>query len=236
MASYSAYAFEKRKNMIYKKKIILAVPKGRILKELVPILEKIKIVPEADFYNNSTRKLEFITSSDFINIIKVRSFDVANFVAYGGAHLGIVGLDVIKEFNYEEIYAPVNLGIGKCRMSVAEPTKLALKDDPTNWSHVEVATKYPIITKKHFASRGVQAECLKLNGALELAPILGLSKRIVDLVSTGKTLKENGLSEVEKIMDITTYLIANRNMAKSNPNKINKVISSFRSVINAKNN
>ncbi len=218
-----------------KKNIILAVPKGRILKELVPILEKIKIVPEKDFFSGSTRKLMFSTTNNNINVIKVRSFDVANFVAYGGAHLGVVGLDVIKEFNYEEIYAPVNLKIGKCRMSIAEPTKLALKDNPSSWSHLEVATKYPKITKDHFASRGVQADCLKLNGALELAPLLGLSNRIVDLVSTGKTLKDNGLSEVEKIMDITTYLIVNRNMAKSNPNKINKVISSFRKAINVKN-
>ena len=218
------------------KKIILAVPKGRILKEIVPILEKISIVPEKMFFSESSRKLKFNTSNKDISIIKVRSFDVANFVAYGGAHLGVVGLDVIKEFNYEEIYAPVNLGIGKCRMSVAEPIQLALKDDPTSWSHLEVATKYPKITKEHFASRGVQAQCLKLNGALELAPVLGLSNRIVDLVSTGRTLKENGLTEIEKIMDITTYLIVNRDMAKSRPNKINKVISSFRKALNVKNN
>ena len=107
--------------------------------------------------------------------------------------LGIVGSDVIKEFSFEEIYAPVNLEIGKCRMSVAEPIKLAVADDPKSWSHVRVATKYPKITKNYFAERGVQAECLKLNGALEIAPMLGLTKRIVDLVSSGKTLKENGL-------------------------------------------
>ena len=217
-------------------KIILAVPKGRILLELVPILAKIKIMPEKAFFNSSNRRLQFETSYKNISIIKVRSFDVANFVAYGGAHLGIVGLDVIKEFNYEEIYAPVNLGIGKCRMSVAEPSKLALEDDPNSWSHLQVATKYPKITKEHFAARGVQAECLKLNGALELAPALGLSNRIVDLVSTGKTLKENGLTEVEKIMDITTYLIVNRDMSKSSPKKIDKVISSFRRAINVKDN
>ena len=128
-----------------KKKLILAIPKGRILDELIPILAKIKIIPEKDFFNSSTRRLKFNTSNENINIIKVRSFDVANFVAYGGAHLGVVGLDVIKEFNYEEIYAPVNLGIGKCRMSVAEPNQLALEDDPTSWSHLEVATKYPKI-------------------------------------------------------------------------------------------
>ncbi len=218
------------------KKIIIAVPKGRILKELTPILKKIKVIPEKDFFNDASRKIMFSSNMELINFIKVRSFDVANFVAFGGAHMGVVGLDVIKEFEFEEIYAPVNLGIGKCRLSVAEPTKMALKDDPKSWSHLKVATKYPKITKKHFAERGVQAECLKLNGALEIAPKLGLSKRIVDLVSTGKTLIENDLTEVEKIMDITSYLIVNRNIAKTYPNKINNIITNFRKVLYVKKN
>ncbi len=221
---------------IKKDKIILAVPKGRILNELVPILKKINIYPEKSFFDNKNRKLMFSTSDDDILIIKVRSFDVANFVAFGGAHLGIVGMDVIREFSYEEIYAPVNLEIGKCKMCIAEPTKIALEDDPSTWSHLQVATKYPKITKNYFAGRGVQAECLKLNGALELAPVLGLTYRIVDLVSTGKTLKENGLTEIEKIMDVTSYLIANKNMAKSYPKKMNRVIKSFRKITNAKKN
>ena len=218
-----------------KKKIIIAIPKGRILKELEPMLQKLKIIPEKSFYKNN-RKLMFSTSDKNIIIIIVRSFDVANFVAFGGAHLGIVGSDVIKEFSFEEIYAPVNLGIGKCRMSVAEPIKLAATDDPKSWSHVKVATKYPKITKNYFAERGVQAECLKLNGALEIAPMLGLTKRIVDLVSSGKTLKENGLTEVGKIMDVSSYLIVNRNFSKSKPEKIKTIIERFRKVANAKTN
>ena len=215
------------------KKIIIAIPKGRILKELTPILTKVNILPEKDFFNINSRKIMFSSNNKFIDFIKVRSFDVVNFVAYGGAHLGIVGLDVIEEFSHEEIYAPVNLGIGVCRLSVAEPLKMALRDDPKTWSHLKIATKYPKITKKHFALRGVQAECLKLNGALEIAPKLDLSSRIVDLVSTGKTLKENGLIEVEKIMDITSFLIVNRNMVKTYPNKIKKIIADFREVVNA---
>ena len=224
------------KNIKNSNKIIIAVPKGRILNELIPVFKKLKFLPEKDFFNLESRKIMFSSSNDLINLIKVRSFDVANFVAFGGAHMGIVGLDVIKEFSFEEIYAPVNLGIGSCRLSVAEPIELALKDDPKTWSHLKVATKYPNITKKHFAERGVQAECLKLNGALEIAPKLGLSKRIVDLVSTGKTLQENELTEIEKIMDVTSYLIVNRDMAKAYPNKINRIISNFRKVINVKNN
>ena len=104
---------------------------------------------------------------------------------------------------------------------------------PKSWSHVRVATKYPKITKNYFAERGVQAECLKLNGALEIAPMLGLTKRIVDLVSSGKTLKENGLAEVSKIMDVSSYLIVNRNISKSKPEKIKAIIERFRKVINA---
>ena len=215
------------------KKIIIAIPKGRILKELTPILTKVNILPEKDFFNLNSRKIMFSSNNKLVDFIKVRSFDVVNFVAYGGAHVGIVGLDVIEEFSHEEIYAPVNLGIGVCRLSVAEPLKMALKDDPKTWSHLKIATKYPKITKKHFALRGVQAECLKLNGALEIAPKLDLSSRIVDLVSTGKTLKENGLIEVEKIMDITSFLIVNRNMAKTYPNKIKKIIANFRKAVNA---
>ena len=215
-------------------KIIVAVPRGRILKELTPILKKINVVPEENFYSGEERRIMFKSNVEFINFIKVRSFDVANFVAFGGAHMGIVGLDVIKEFEYEEIFAPVNLRIGKCRLSVAEPTKMALRDDPKSWSHLKVATKYPNLTKKHFALRGVQAECLKLNGALEIAPKLGLCKRIVDLVSSGKTLIENDLVEVEKILDITSYLIVNRNMSKTYPNKINNIIGDFRKVLNVK--
>ena len=215
------------------KKIIIAIPKGRILKELTPILTKVNILPEKEFFNLNSRKIMFSSNNKLVDFIKVRSFDVVNFVAYGGAHLGIVGLDVIEEFSHEEIYAPVNLGIGFCRLSVAEPLKMALKDDPKTWSHLKIATKYPKITKKHFALRGVQAECLKLNGALEIAPKLDLSSRIVDLVSTGKTLKENGLIEVEKIMDITSFLIVNRNMVKTYPNKIKKIIADFRKVVDA---
>ena len=218
------------------KKIIIAIPKGRILKELQPILKRVNIVPENSFNGENNRKLMFKTSDKDIIIIIVRSFDVANFVAFGGAHLGIVGSDVIKEFSFDEIYAPVNLGIGKCRMSVAQPEKLASRDNPQSWSHVRVATKYPKITKNYFAERGVQAECLKLNGSLEIAPMLGLTKRIVDLVSTGKTLKENGLSEIEKIMDISSFLIVNKNTAKSNPEIIKNIINRFRKASNVKNN
>jgi ATP phosphoribosyltransferase len=190
--------------------IIIAVPKGRILTEAVPLLERAGITPEAAFGDEDSRALRFSTSNPGIDLIRVRAFDVATFVAHGAAQLGIVGSDVLAEFDYSELYAPVDLGIGHCRLSVAEPRDMAEGDDPRGWSHVRIATKYPYVTRRHFEARGVQAECVKLNGAMELAPTLGLAPRIVDLVSSGKTLKENGLVEVEVIAEVTSRLIVNR--------------------------
>ena len=190
--------------------IIIALPKGRILEEAIPLLARVGITPEAAFSDKNSRALKFATNHAGIEIIRVRAFDVATFVAHGAAQLGIVGSDVIDEFAYSELYAPVDLNIGHCRISLAEPASLAADDDPKSWSHVRVATKYPGLTRKYFAARGVQAECVKLNGAMELAPMLGLSSRIVDLVSSGQTLKENGLVEVEVIAQVSARLIVNR--------------------------
>ncbi len=196
-------------------KLILALPNGRILREVMPLLRRAGIEPEAEFDDPETRKLQFTTSDPGLDIIRARSFDVATFVAFGAAHMGVAGNDVLMEFDYAEIYAPLDLAIGKCRISVAEPVELAGRDDPRTWSHVRVATKYPNVTRQHFAARGVQAECIKLNGAVELAPALGLCRRIVDLVSSGATLKANGLVEVEHIADITSRFIVNRAALKT---------------------
>lgn len=214
-------------------KLVLALPKGRILKEVMPIVRAAGIEPEAAFDDPKSRKLTFATNHANVEIIRVRSFDVATFVAFGAAHLGVAGADVLMEFDNPEIYAPVDLGIGYCRMSVAEAKNLGDEDDPSTWSHVRVATKYPEITKKHFAARGVQAECIKLNGAMELAPILGLCGRIVDLVSTGATLKANGLVEVEVIAEITSRLAVNRTAWKTRPDEIGQWIKRFQEAVNA---
>ena len=207
--------------------ITLALPKGRILKEALPLLARIGIVPEADFSDENSRKLTFATSRDDVRVIRVRSFDVATFVAFGAAQLGIAGNDVLMEFAFSEIYAPVDLGIGKCRLSVAQPA--ALDPDLSRLSHVRVATKYPNLTRRHFAARGLQAELIKLNGAMELAPLVGLSSRIVDLVSTGKTLAENGLKEVEVIAEISSRLIANRAAFKTDPRVVG-IINALRAI------
>ncbi|KAF0139492.1 MAG: ATP phosphoribosyltransferase, partial [Rhodospirillaceae bacterium] len=185
-------------------KLVIALPKGRILSEAMPLVRAVGVEPEAAFNDPESRQLRFATNHPAIDIIRVRSFDVATFVAFGAAQVGIAGNDVLMEFDYAEIYAPLDLGIGVCRLAVAEPEHLSQTDDPARWSHIRVATKYPEITRRHFAARGVQAECIKLNGAMELAPALGLCQRIVDLVSSGKTLAANGLKELERIADVTT--------------------------------
>jgi ATP phosphoribosyltransferase len=208
--------------------IIIAVPKGRILAEVMPLFAAAGIVPEPAFADEDSRALRFDTNRPDIGLIRVRAFDVATFVAHGAAQLGIVGSDVLDEFAYSELYAPVDLGIGHCRISVAEPVGLAQHDDPRSWSHVRVATKYPNITRRHFEARGVQAECVKLNGAMEIAPVLGLSSRIVDLVSSGRTLKENGLVEVEVIAEVSARLIVNRAAFKTRAKDVAPLVEAFR--------
>ena len=213
-------------------KLILAVPKGRILEELLPIMAACGIEPEAAFSDPNSRLLRFATNRPDLDIIRVRAFDVATFTAFGAAHMGIVGSDVIEEFDYPELYAPVDLKIGACRLSVAMKTDLAKNDDPTKWSHIRVATKYPNLTKKHFAKRGVQTECIKLSGAMEIAPTLDLAKRIVDLVSTGSTLTANGLVEVEKIIDVSSHMVVNRTAFKTRSDTMAEWIRHFRKAVN----
>lgn len=213
-------------------KLILAVPKGRILEELSPLLKRSGIIPEDSFFDDSSRQLRFSTSNNYLDIIRVRSFDVVTFVAFGAASIGVVGSDVINEFNSEEIYVPLDLGIGKCRLSIAAKEGEFQNETPSRWSHIRVATKYPRITKEYFAKKGIQTECIKLNGAMELAPKLGLCRRIVDLVSTGSTLRSNGLVEIEKIEDVSSRLIVNRAAFKTRNDEINSIIESFQEALN----
>jgi ATP phosphoribosyltransferase len=208
--------------------LVLALPKGRIHREMAPLLAHCGIRPEPAFADEDARQLRFATNHPALEIIRVRAFDVATFVAFGAAHLGVAGNDVLMEFDYPELYAPVDLGIGVCRLSVAAPRDMVAAEDPARWSHIRVATKYPAITRRHFAARGVQAECIKLNGAMELAPSLGLCRRIVDLVSTGRTLQANGLVEVETIARVTSRLIVNRAALKTRPKTVNAWVEKFR--------
>ena len=215
--------------------LTFAVPKGRILDEALPLMARAGVVPEAAFHDKADRALSFACDDPDVRVIRVRAFDVATFVAFGAAQAGIVGSDVIEEFDYSELYAPVDLGIGHCRLSVAEP-----KDAPDgfgaysagNASHLRIATKYPNVTSRWFERQGIQAECVKLNGAMELAPSLGLSMRIVDLVSTGKTLAGNGLVETEVIMPVSARLIVNRAALKMSP-RVAALVERFRALADA---
>jgi ATP phosphoribosyltransferase len=213
--------------------LVLALPKGRILDEVMPLVRRAGIEPDSAFDDPASRQLHFATNHANLSIIRVRSFDVATFVAFGAAQLGVAGNDVLMEFDYPEIYAPLDLKVGRCRLAVAEPAEMVKDDDPSRWSHVRVATKYPEITRRHFAARGVQAECIKLTGAMELAPQLGLCQRIVDLVSTGRTLEANGLVEVEQIAAVTSRLVVNRAALKTRYEEIGGWIERFREVARA---
>jgi len=205
--------------------LTFAVPKGRILDEALPVMARAGVKPDADFHNPKSRALAFGTTRADMRLIRVRAFDVATFVAHGAAQVGIVGSDVIEEFDYADLYAPVDLGIGLCRLSVARMASDS--DEGSTVSHLRVATKYPSLTRRHFAAAGVQAECVKLNGAMELAPSLGLARQIVDLVSTGTTLRENGLVETAVILEISARLIVNRTALKTD-RRVAALVDAFR--------
>ena len=216
------------------KDIIIALPKGRILKQVLPIFDKVGIIPEKSFFNEKDRKLKFETNIPNIKLIIVRSFDVATFLIYGAAHIAIIGSDVLEEFNHSEIYSPLDLKIGLCRLVVATTKEILSDEDPLTWSYVRVATKYPNLTSEHFKKRGVHADCIKLNGAMELAPSMGLCRRIVDLSESGETLKANGLIEIEEIMKVSTRLAINRNAYKTNFKEINKILKKFEGLLHDK--
>ena len=212
--------------------LILALPKGRILAECGQVLGRARAcIPAPDYADEDSRRLRFPTDDPRLDVVRVRPFDVATFVAFGAAQIGICGADVLMEFDYPEIYAPLDLGVGVCRISVAEPRATAGSDDPTRWSRVRVATKYP--DRRAAAFRGARnpGRVVHLNGAMELAPGLGLSRLIVDLVQTGSTLKANGLVETEVIARITSRLIVNRTALKTRPEEIGAWIARFRAAL-----
>jgi ATP phosphoribosyltransferase len=215
--------------------LIFAVPKGRILDEALPLMAAAGVVPDAEFHDKKSRALSFACENSDMRIIRVRAFDVATFVAHGAASVGIVGSDVVEEFAFSDLYAPVDLDIGHCRLSVAEPVGAAHVGvgGTASASHLRVASKYPSLTRRHYESQGIQAEVVKLNGAMELAPGLGLASRIVDLVSTGKTLKDNGLVETSIILQISARLIVNRAALKTDE-RVAALVEAFRSVAAAR--
>jgi len=186
----------------------IALSKGRILEEGLPLLERAGIRPTENPLKS--RKLILDTNLADVKLTIIRAADVPTYVQFGAADLGIVGKDVLMEFDGDGLYELLDLNIARCRMMVAEPKSLASRDDPNSWTRLRIATKYVKTAQRHFAAKGIQTDIIKLYGSMELAPLVGLSDRIVDLVDTGNTLKANGLAEVEHIADISAWLVANR--------------------------
>jgi ATP phosphoribosyltransferase len=193
--------------------ITLALSKGRIFDETVPLLARAGIVPAED--PEKSRKLIIGTSDPGLRIVVVRASDVPTYVQYGAADLGVAGKDVLMEHDGEGLYVPVDLGIGRCRLCVAAPRGFDYASAVRRGARLRIATKYTQSARDHFASKGVHVDLIKLYGSMELAPLAGLADAIVDLVSSGSTLKANDLLEVEEIAPISSRLIVNQAALKT---------------------
>ena len=203
--------------------LTLALPKGRLLEPALGLLGRLGVTGlDAD-----SRRLLVADPARELRFIFLKPADIPTYVQYGAADLGIVGKDILLEL-VPDVYEPVDLGFGFCRLVVAEPRELWERDDPTKWSWVRVATKYPALTERYFSDRGIQVEMIHLDGSIELAPLVGLAERIVDLVQSGETLRANGLVEVAEIMTSTARLIVNRASLKTAHARVNALIGSMR--------
>ena len=207
---------------------LLALPRGRIEQALAPLLAQLGLPLASEF--DKARKLVLPNARGDLRTLRVRSFDVATFVALGAADMGIVGRDVLDEEGAqglaEDLYVPLDLRIGRCRLCLAAPIGVPNIEASGN-QHIRIATKYPNSTKAYFAKRGVQAQCVKLHGSVELAPMLGLAGHIVDLVDSGRTLHENGLQIVDTISHCSCLLIVNRMAMKLRAKTIEAWITRF---------
>lgn len=210
-------------------KIIIAVAKGRIFENVVPLLHELGIAPTET--SETTRKLILETYHLDIKLIIVRAIDVPTYVEYGAADIGITGRDVLLESGSNGLYELLDMKIAKCKMVVAAPKQAKIGD---GIGRRKIATKYVNVTHNYFANQGKQVEIVKLYGSVELAPILGLADQIVDLVDTGDTLKANDLVEVEHIMDISSMLIANKGAMKMKSGLIQPILEKLERVIGAK--
>ena len=193
-----------------KEQLTLALPKGRLLDPALRLLHELGV----DGVDQDSRKLIFTDVRRGLRLLLLKPTDIPAYVLYGAADLGIVGKDVLLE-QEPDVYEPLDLGFGFCRLVVAEPRELWERDDPAKWSWVRVATKYPRLAEQYFTDRGIQVEIVRLDGSIELAPLVGLAERIVDLVQSGETLRANGLVEVAEITRSTARLIVNRASMKT---------------------
>jgi ATP phosphoribosyltransferase len=204
--------------------LTLALPKGRLLDPALGLLAAIGIEGlDGDF----GRRLLLVDRARELRFILLKPADIPTYVLYGAADLGIVGEDILAE-QEPDVYEPLDLGFGFCRLVVAESRELWERDDPSRWSWVRVATKYPVLTERYFSQRGIQVEMIRLDGSIELAPLVGLAERIVDLVQTGDTLRANGLVEVAEIMTSTARLIVNRASLKTAHATVSALVDAMR--------
>jgi ATP phosphoribosyltransferase len=205
--------------------LTLALPKGRLLEPALSLLAGVGIEGlGADF----GRRLLLVDAERDLRFILLKPADIPTYVLYGAADLGIVGKDILAE-QEPDVYEPLDLGFGFCRLVVAEPRELWERDDPSRWSWVRVATKYPVLTERYFSERGIQVEMIRLDGSIELAPLVGLAERIVDLVQSGDTLRANGLVEVAEITTSTARLIVNRASLKTAHGPVSALVDAIRS-------
>ncbi len=205
--------------------LILALSKGRIFEETLPLLQAAGITVTED--PETSRKLILPTNDPDVRVIIVRASDVPTYVQYGAADFGVAGKDVLLEHGGEGLYQPIDLNIAKCRMSVAVPVGFDYANAVRQGARLRVATKYVQCAREHFAAKGVHVDLIKLYGSMELAPLVGLSDAIVDLVSTGSTLRANNLHEVEHIMEISSRLVVNQAALKLKRERLQPILEAF---------
>jgi len=208
-----------------KRQLTLALSKGRIFEETLPLLEAAGITVTEN--PETSRKLILSTNDEALRVIIVRASDVPTYVQHGAADFGVAGKDVLLEHGGEGLYQPIDLNIARCRMSVAVSAGFDYASAVRQGARLRVATKYTQTARQHFAAKGVHVDLIKLYGSMELAPLVGLSDAIVDLVSTGSTLKANHLVEVEHIMDISSRLVVNQAALKLKRERLQPIIEAF---------
>lgn len=209
--------------------ITIALSKGRIFEETLPLLAAAGIVPQEN--PETSRKLIIPTNREDVRVVIVRATDTPTYVQYGAADIGVAGKDILLEQGSKGLYQPLDLEIAKCRMMVAVPADFDYQKAVHQGARLKVATKYIKIAREHFASKGVHVDLIKLYGSMELAPLAGLADAIVDLVSTGGTLKANNLVAVEHIIDISSRLIVNQAALKLKREKLDPIIDAFAAVV-----
>lgn len=208
-----------------KNAVTIALPKGRLLPDCVRLLSQVGLRAEEDLL--ATRKLLIPSEDGSARFMIIRDKDLPTYVDYGAADIGVVGKDILLESG-KNILEPLDLGFGYCRIVVARSAEAVEKRSVQEWGHTRVATKFPRIAERFFAARGEQIEIIPLHGSIELAPLVGLADRIVDLVSTGETLRQNNLIEVQTVMEVTARLVANRASMKIKADRLVPIIEAMR--------